>query len=380
MIRRAGRPVRMIVMDLCHTRPATWHDAPMAQSTRTLGRSGIEVSALGMGCWAIAGPWAERQTPLGWGAVDDEESARTIRRALDLGVTLFDTADTYGAGHGERVLGRALAGRRDEAVIATKWGYTFDERTRQATGADASPAYLRRAVRDSLRRLGTDRIDLYQLHLADLPVSRAQALVGTLEELVADGLIRAYGWSTDRADRAAAFGQDAPRATAVQHSLSVLRDAPDLLNLCEKYDLASISCGPLGMGLLTGKYHPASTLPYDDVRGITSGWLEWFRGGRPAPEWLRRVQAVRAALTADGRTLAQGALGWIWARSGRAIPIPGCRSVDQVEENAAALALGPLRPDHFAEVERQLAALRAAALREVDRPYWPSPMLPTARP
>ncbi|KXK61500.1 aldo/keto reductase [Micromonospora rosaria] len=333
-----------------------------------------------MGCWAIAGPWAEGGTPLGWGPVDDGESIRAVRRALDLGVTLFDTADTYGAGHGERLLGRALAGRRDEAVIATKWGYTFDERTRQATGTDATPEYLGRAVRDSLRRLDTDRIDLYQLHLADLPVPRAQALVGALEDLVADGLVRAYGWSTDRVDRATALGRDAPHAAAVQHALSVLRDAPDLLAVCDKYDLASINRGPLGMGLLTGKYTPASTLPRDDVRGVTSGWLEWFRGGRPAPEWLRRVEAARAALTADGRTLAQGALGWLWARSDRAVPIPGCRTVAQVEENAAALARGPLEPDHFAEVERQLAALRTAALREVDRPYWPSPMLPTARP
>lgn len=352
----------------------------MVMSTRPLGRSGIEVSALGMGCWAISGPWAEGRTPLGGGAVDDEESVRAVRRALDLGVTLFDTADTYGAGHGERILGRALAGRRDEAVIATKWGYTFDERTRQATGMDASPAYLRRAVRDSLRRLDTDRIDLYQLHLADLPVPRAQALLGVLEELVADGLVRAYGWSTDRVDRAAALGRDTPHAAAVQHALSVLRDAPGLLAVCDKYDLASVNRGALGMGLLTGKYPPGSTLPRDDVRGLTSGWLEWFRGGRPAPEWLRRVEAVRAALTADGRTLAQGALGWIWARSDRTVPIPGCRTVAQVEENAAALALGPLATDHFVEVERQLAALRAAALREVDRPYWPSPMLPTARP
>ncbi|NJP33890.1 aldo/keto reductase [Micromonospora thermarum] len=352
----------------------------MAVMTRTLGRSGIEVSALGMGCWAIGGPWAEGVQPLGWGVVDDDESVRAVRRALDLGVTFFDTADTYGAGHSERILGRALAGRRDEAVVATKWGYTFDEAARQATGEDASPAYLRRAVTDSLRRLGTDRIDLYQLHLGDLPVPRAEALIATLEDLVADGLVRAYGWSTDRADRAAAWGQAARGATAVQHTLSVLRDAPELLAVCDKYDLASVARGPLGMGLLTGKYTTGSTLPRDDLRGHAPGWLEWFRGGRPAPEWLRRVSAVRAALTADGRTLAQGALGWIWARSERSVPIPGCRTVAQVEENAAALARGPLPPDQFAEVERQLAALRAAALREADRPYWPSPTLPTARP
>ncbi|WP_433349380.1 aldo/keto reductase [Micromonospora sp. CA-111912] len=352
----------------------------MAVTTRTLGRSGIEVSALGMGCWAIGGPWAEGVQPLGWGAVDDEESVRAVRRALDLGVTLFDTADTYGAGHGERVLGRALAGRRDEAVIATKWGYTFDEDARQATGEDPSPEYLRRAVTDSLRRLDTDRIDLYQLHLGDLPVPRAEALLGVCEDLVADGLVRAYGWSTDRVDRATWLGQGARHATAVQHTLSVLRDAPELLAVCDKYDLASVNRSPLGMGLLTGKYGAGSTLPRDDVRGATANWLEWFRSGRPAPEWLRRVGAVRAALTADGRTLAQGALGWIWARSDRTVPIPGCRTVAQVEENAAALALGPLTPDHFAEVERQLAALRTAALSSADRPRWPMPPTPSARP
>ncbi|MGK5739670.1 aldo/keto reductase [Micromonospora sp. URMC 103] len=352
----------------------------MAVMTRTLGRSGIEVSGLGMGCWAIGGPWAEGSQPLGWGAVDDDESVRAVRRALDLGVTLFDTADTYGAGHSERVLGRALAGRRDEAVIATKWGYTFDEATRQATGEDASPAYLRRAVTASLRRLDTDRIDLYQLHLADLPLPRAEALIGTLEDLVAEGLIRSYGWSTDRPDRAAAFAHDAAGATAVQHALSVLRDAPEMLGVCEKHDLASVNRGPLAMGLLTGKYAATSTLPRDDVRGLAPGWLEWFRGGRPAPEWLRRVAAVRGALTADGRTLAQGALGWIWARSGRTIPIPGCRTVAQVEENAAALNRGPLAPDQFAEVERQLAALRAAARRDADHPRWPAPKLPATHP
>src|SRR6201991_238672 len=127
---------------------------------RDLGtRTGIQVSALGLGCWAIGGPWTSNGMPAGWGEVDDDESIRAIRRALDLGVTLFDTADVYGCGHSERVLGRALAGHRDDAVLVTKVGNVFDERTRTAAGKDVSPEYLRRACDASLRRLGPGPID-----------------------------------------------------------------------------------------------------------------------------------------------------------------------------------------------------------------------------
>jgi aryl-alcohol dehydrogenase-like predicted oxidoreductase len=325
--------------------------------TRILGRSGIEVSALGMGCWAIGGPFWMGTQPVGWGEVDDDESIRAIHRALELGVTLFDTSDAYGTGHSERVLGRALAGRRDEAVIATKWGNTYDEATRQLTGEDASPGYLRWALEASLRRLGTDRVDLYQLHLGGLPIEQAEALLDTLEELVGEGKIRAYAWSTDSPERAAAFAAGA-HCTAVQHVLSVLEDAPEMLAVCDAHDLASVNRAPLAMGLLTGKFTPTSTLGSDDVRGIAPDWLTYFRDGRPAPEWLDRVAAIREVLTADGRTLGQGALGWIWARSGRTIPIPGCRTVAQVEENAGAMAYGPLPAARVAEVESLLAGLR----------------------
>jgi aryl-alcohol dehydrogenase-like predicted oxidoreductase len=327
---------------------------------RLLGRSGIEISALGMGCWAIGGPFWTGDQPHGWGEVDDEESVRAIHRALELGVTFFDTADVYGAGHSERVLARGLAGRRDEAVIATKWGAVFDESTRQIIGEDASPAYLRRACEASLRRLDTDRIDLYQLHINGLPIAEAEELLPTLEELVAEGKIRSYAWSTDFPDRAETWAQGGPHCTAIQHSFSVLQDAPEVLAVCEKYDLASINRGPLAMGLLTGKFTPSTTLRPDDIRGKAPDWLEFFRDGRAAPEWLDRVAAVREVLTADGRTLAQGALGWIWARSERTVPIPGCRTVAQVEENAGAMAYGPLPPAAMAEVETLHSDLRRA--------------------
>jgi aryl-alcohol dehydrogenase-like predicted oxidoreductase len=324
-------------------------------TTRTLGRSGIEISALGMGCWAIGGPFWSGEQPLGWGEVDDEESVRAVHHALDLGVTLFDTANVYGAGHSERVLGRALGGRRDQVVIATKWGSTFDEQTRQTGAPDSTPAGVRTALEASLRRLGTDHVDLYQLHLNDLPVPAALELVPVLDELVKQGLIRAFAWSTDNASGAAAFAEASPSVTAIQHDFSVLHDSPAVLEVCERLELASINRGPLAMGLLTGKYTASSTLGADDVRGIAPEWLDYFRDGRPAPEWLERVAAVREILRSDGRTLAQGALAWLWARSERTIPIPGCRTVAQVEENAGALAHGPLTPAQLAEVERLLA-------------------------
>ncbi|MEV4121221.1 aldo/keto reductase [Micromonospora sp. NPDC049645] len=325
-------------------------------TTRTLGRSGITVSAIGMGCWAIGGPlWGDDRQPFGWGEVDDDESIRTIHRALDLGVNLFDTASNYGAGHSERILGKALAGRRDSVVIATKFGNVSEEATRRALGTDASPAFAVRSLDDSLRRLGTDYVDLYQLHINALPVPAALDLVDTLESLVDQGKIRAYGWSTDNPASAEAFAAAGPHCAAIQHDESVLHDNAAVLAVCDKHDLVSLNRGPLAMGLLTGSTRAVGT---DDVRGRAPEWLEWFTDGRPTPRWAARVDQVRAALTADGRTLAQGALGWLLARSPRTVPIPGLRTVAQADENLATLALGPLSPDSYAEVETLLADLR----------------------
>lgn len=325
------------------------------ETTRLLGRSGIEVSALGFGCWAIGGEWqAADGQPLGWGTVDDEESVRAVRRALDLGVTFFDTADTYGAGHSERVLGRALGKRRADVVVATKWGNVFDEETRTLTGSDDSPAYLRRALTASLARLGTDYVDLYQFHLSDADTEQAALLRDACEELVREGLIRAYAWSTDDPVRAAVFAEGR-HCAAVQHALNVLQDAPAMLRLCEEAGLASINRSPLAMGLLTGKRRDRQPLEAGDIRSRPPAWLQGFGDGSGAdPEWLARVDALRDVLTSGGRTLAQGALAWLWARSPRTVPIPGFRSVAQAEENAGALAKGALTGAQLAEVDRLL--------------------------
>ncbi|MDQ0911134.1 aldo/keto reductase [Streptomyces canus] len=321
--------------------------------TRTLGRSGIEVSALGFGCWAIGGEWQDADgQPLGWGKVDDEESVRAVHRALDLGITFFDTADTYGAGHSERVLGRALGKRRDDVVVATKWGNVFDEETRTRTGVDDTPAHARRALTASLDRLGTDHVDLYQLHLNDLDPERAAELRDLCEEFVGEGLIRAYAWSTDDPARAAVFAQG-EHCTAVQHALNVLQDTPEMLSLCEELGLASINRSPLAMGLLAGKRQgPKDT---GDIRSKPPAWLQGFGDGTSAdPEWLSRIDALREILTSEGRTLAQGALAWLWARSPRTVPIPGFRSVAQAEQNAGAMEKGPLTAEQLTEVDSLL--------------------------
>ena len=320
--------------------------------SRVLGRSGIEVSEIGFGCWAIGGPFTAGGRPDGWGESDDSESVAAIRRALELGITFFDTADVYGAGHSEQVLGRALAGHRDEVVIATKFGYTFDTGRRAITGEDASCAYIRRACRASLQRMGTEWIDLYQLHLGGLPLGRAQEVADTLEGLVAEGLIRAYGWSTDDPQRAAAFASGAHCGT-VQHEINVLADDAGMLAVCGTFDLASINRSPLAMGLLTGKYGAATRLPADDVRAAQP-WVGYFTDGRPAPQWLARLDAIREVLTGGGRTLAQGALCWLLARSPRTVPIPGIRTITQAEQNAAPLRLGPLTPAEMADITQLL--------------------------
>jgi aryl-alcohol dehydrogenase-like predicted oxidoreductase len=321
---------------------------------RTLGRSGIEVSALGMGCWAIGGPFWSGDTPQGWGEVDDEESIRAIHEAIENGVNLFDTANVYGAGHSEQVLARAFKGRRLQVVIATKFNAVFDEITRQVTGSDTSPAGIHSACEDSLHRLNTDYIDLYQFHDNGFPAEKAAPIRETLEDLVKEGKIRAYGWSTDFPDRAEVFSQG-PHCSAVQLQLNVLDDNPAMIALCEKYNLAALNRGPLAMGLLTNKYASGIRIAVDDVRGEKSPeWMKYFKDGKPNPEWVSRRDAIHEILTSKGRSSAQGAIAWIWARSEKTLPIPGFRTVAQVQENVKAMQFGSLTQEQMSEINKLL--------------------------
>ena len=322
--------------------------------TRKLGHSEIEVSAVGLGCWAIGGLfYDEMGLPIGWGQIDDQESIRAIHAALDRGVNFFDTADVYGTGHSEEVLGQAFVGRRDEVVIATKFGKTFDSDRRRMISYEATPAYIREAVEASLRRLQTDYIDLYQFHVGRYPTEPGAVVRDTLEALVDEGKIRGYGWCTGALDRARVFAEGA-NCIAIQHKLNVLHDNDPLLSFCVKQQLASINNGPLAQGLLTGKYSQDTTFAKNDMRRYAENWSADFQNGRPNPEILDKLDAVREILTSNGRTLAQGALAWILARNPNTVPIPGFKNIKQVEDNAAAMEIGPLTTEQMNEIDKLL--------------------------
>lgn len=326
---------------------------------RKLGRSGIEVSAVGMGCWAIGGPWTYMGSPAGWSEVDDKESIRAIHAAIDAGANLFDTAANYGCGHSERILGQALQGKRDQVVIATKFGDKINEDTKDvrpyAEPFETAPIaeHMREDLEGSLRRLDTDYIDVYQLHVWGYDIEKSVEIRGLLEEFVKEGKIRCYGWSTDRPDAVRAFAQG-ENCSVVQQQLNIFDGVDEVLEICEEYDLASINRGPLGMGVLTGKFTADSSFPDDDVR-MHADWFVGLVDGHPNPEWLKKIEAIREILTSEGRTLAQGALAWNWGRSERTVPIPGFKTVAQVHENAGAMQFGALKPEQMIEIEKILS-------------------------
>ena len=329
--------------------------------TRNLGKSNLEVSALGMGCWAIGGPWTWAQPgqdayPAGWGQMDDAESIRAIHTAVDLGITLFDTAANYGAGHSEVVLGKGLVGRRDKVVIATKFGHIVNEEAKTVYGDSKQILKnVRQDVENSLRRLQTDTIDIYQLHEGSCDPELALPLRDELEALVRAGKIRWYGWSTDLVDRARVFA-DGPHCTSIQFRLNAIFDNAEMRQLCQEFNLAGLNKDPLNKGILTGKYTRSATFPADDIRSQVS-----FEEERIVRR-LKTVEALREVFTAGGRSMAQGALCYILGLDKRMVPIPGFKNVKQVEDNAGALAFGPMSAEEVAQIQAIVAELEPEAV------------------
>jgi aryl-alcohol dehydrogenase-like predicted oxidoreductase len=317
---------------------------------RILGHSGIEVSALGMGCWAIGGEWQLGDLQAGWGKVDDDESLRAIEHAIANGITFFDTAATYGAGHSESIVGKALARYRDHVIIATKFGFQVNEATKYVTRYENDQDVVKNVRAEceaSLQRLKIDYIDLYQFHVWDYPIELASFVREALESLVTEGKIRYYGWSTDSVEASQVFAEG-KHCIAIQHDLNVVKDASEMVRFCEKQNLASVNRSPLARGALTGKYNKETVFAENDVRCEPWSYETFF-----VPV-LAQLDDLRDILTSGGRTLTQGALAWIWARSECTIPIPGIRTVKQVTENAGAMQLGPLSKEQMHQIDEIL--------------------------
>jgi aryl-alcohol dehydrogenase-like predicted oxidoreductase len=292
-------------------------------TTRTLGRQGLTVSAIGLGCMGMSQDY---------GPADDGESMATIRHAMDLGVTLFDTSMSYGAGLNERLVGRAVADRRDEIVLATKFGIVRD-RPGDPARLDARPENVRRYCEASLTRLGVDHIDLYYLHRVD-PEVPVEETVGAMAELVAAGKVRHLGlseMSVEEVRRAAATHP----ITALQYEWSLWwREVEDdVLPTARELGIGIVPFSPLGRGFLTGAVTPETFGPDDDRLPD-----QRFQG-----EHLTRNQALLGEmrrLAAEYHvTPAQLTLAWVLSQGDDVVPIPGTRSRDRLGENVGAASI-----------------------------------------
>ncbi len=317
-------------------------------------KMGTDIPPVGLGCWAIGGVWTDMGAQAGWGDVDDAVSLRALQTGLDMGVKLIDTANIYGAGHSEKLVGKALRGRREKALVVTKFGILCDEERKCTTGIVQSKEDIVGSCEDSLRRLQTDYIDVFLFHCGDYEKEKAPMVLDTLEELVRAGKIRYYGWSTSDPERAKIIAGGA-HAAMMEFAENVMEDDPVMTAFCERHKLAGLCRSPLAMGILTGKYRAGMQMPENDLRGIHAApWMEYFIDGKPNQVFLDKLEAIREILTSGGRTLAQGCISWILGRGERMIPIPGFKSEKQVEENVSALDFGALSKEQMEEIDRIL--------------------------
>jgi aryl-alcohol dehydrogenase-like predicted oxidoreductase len=294
----------------------------------------LDVSVVGLGCNNFGS------------RLDYDRTAAVVHAALDAGINFFDTADIYGGTKSEEFLGRALAGRRREAVIATKFGMEVD-----AERKGARPAYVRRACDDSLRRLRIECIDLYQLHRPD-PETPIEDTLGAMDELVRSGKVREIGCSyfTVEQLRAARFAAGAGAGFAsVQNEYSLLCREPEreVLAECGLQGLGFLPYYPLASGLLTGKYRRGRPAPPDTRLATNAGWAERFH----TEGNLERAEALGAFAASRGRTLLELAISWLLARRVVSSVIAGATSAEQVRANAE-VARWKLAPADFAEVDR----------------------------
>lgn len=291
---------------------------------RRLGKTGPLVSALGLGCMSMS---------MAYGVRNDEESMRTLHRALDLGVNFFDTADMYGNGHNEEIIGKAIKGKREKIILATKFGFRgkSDDDNYEI---DGSPAYIKKACDASLQRLNTDVIDLYYMHRGDkrIPVEDS---IGAMADLVKAGKIRYIGISELKAETIRRAAKIHPiAALQTEYSLWYRKPEEKIIPTCRELGIAFVPYSPLGRGFLAGKPLNPETFEETDFRRV----LPRFQG-----ENFIANQKITATLKqlADAKkcTPAQLALAWLLAQGNDIVPIPGTKKVSYLEENLGALAI-----------------------------------------
>ncbi|MBV9560821.1 MAG: aldo/keto reductase [Bradyrhizobium sp.] len=320
---------------------------------RTLGKSGLEVSAIGFGCMGLNFAYAH--------ALGREDAINLIRAAHDRGVTFFDTAEIYGPFTNEELVGEALAPVRDKVVIATKFGFDIDPATGKQSGMNSRPAHIREVAEASLKRLKTDRIDLFYQHRVD-PDVPIEDVAGAVKDLVEQGKVKHFGLSEPGAQTVRRAHAVQPVA-ALQNEYSLWTRGPEtngILRACEELGIGFVPYSPLGKGFLTGAMNQNAKLPDNDFRSLLPRFTpEAMKANQSLVDLLKQIGERKKA------TPAQIALAWLLAQKPWIVPIPGTRKLARLEENIAAAAIA-LTDDDLREIERAAAAITVQGERYPD--------------
>jgi aryl-alcohol dehydrogenase-like predicted oxidoreductase len=333
----------------------------MAMKKRTLGKSGLEVSAIGFGCMGLN---------FGYGhALGKQDAVNIIRAAYDRGVTFFDSAEVYGPFTNEELVGEALEPVRDKVVIATKFGFNIDPATGRQSGMNSGPAHIREVADASLKRLKTDRIDLFYQHRVD-PDVPIEDVAGTVKDLIKEGKVKHFGLSEPGAQTVRRAHTVQP-ITAIQNEYSLWTRGPEangILQSCEELGIGFVPYSPLGKGFLTGAMNENTKLAENDFRSILP---------RFTPEAMKANQALVDLLKRIGErkkvTPAQIALAWLLVQKSWIVPIPGTTKLSRLEENLKAGDV-ELTGDDLNEIEKAAAAIKVKGER-----YPPQLMATTGR-